>query len=1036
MPKNNITLTRFNIKLIHALLQLAKHQGVSVDNALTNSIIDQSTLETPGQRYPTAAFEALIEHLIGATGNLKLATLAAQATQPRMLGSLGFVMSTAKTLLDAYQMLSDYFALIYEGVHLEILHEQENCILNLHFNKDHHHVSEFFIACLLNWPRWLTGRAIHAQSISYNFQLDNPLSYQQQLALEVNFEQPCNQVVIHNQYMNLACSETNPEMHQLHCNYADSLLIKFSQKQALIAQTKQQIRKILQATNHNEGAAIRREQIAANLNMSLRTFQRKLNAQESNFQKIYDSVRHETCLQLVSNSNLSFSQIAYKLGFANLSAFQKAFKRWMKVPPSQYRKQLALVQIDSQSQVAIPAIDLWHKAMSEQQLTKEINLKLASISAFSKHLLTIAGLAQQTNTKPLTLEQLARISQNSIARLSIYLWPVQQQQLIENIDNADPKTALITFTPQLTISLMLKELPAEQKLKQHFSIASFYQTQNEHNLAFKHFSLIDLQWLKHQDLQAIAAFCVLQINSSSTPSNTHLDALYDLQINCRKLCNKRTQGQEKEESNENNVINQLYIEQLAVWVDLNYLEKAQIRVSDLLNEQLTLNQSVELAIITAQLLVAVKSVEEALTLLTYSAEKYCDIKLDINSESNVLIDISQQLERLGDFCQQQPQAFITPAKCLTLNNTLNNQLSILQKITTICLQENLPLKAAGAIANMLAITLTHCDYYYASFAAAQFAWVCSWFAADIKLAEHCRDRALFLAKQHSEQHLKACELVLFTKVNHWLEPLEQSINALQQEDFNTPLTGKNTLERQVLLQQLLLCTGENLSFLADNCEQILAAFPPTSANLHPQPLTSILYTISTIQTAKDIEQAPIYFNSSIAFGHVFSALYRFDYSLWPLLQHWDAQIESETSSHYVATEAVFMCILMRIHHLQATQNNELAKARIDGDINRLKMWKKQQGDNFSVQYAIAKAVYTAKFLNIEQAIDRFESTYVTIEQQAFLHHKILFYHYYAQLLKSKQPALSALCAEKKSNYLTSWINQRPSSNESLLRTSQ
>ena len=296
------------------------------------------------QRYPTTIFAALISHLTILSKNPNFITLAAETTQPRMLGSIGFVMTTATTLLDAYQMLSDYFSLIYEGVTLRISHEQESCILSLQNHENDAMVNEFFIGCLLNWPRWLIGQTLPAQSIHYTGTERTAKNQHIRLANQVKFNQPRHQIIFQNRYMNLKCAEANPEMHVIHCQFADSLLLKSSHKNALIMQTKYQIRKLMRESKANGNPVIRRSQIAASLNMSLRTFQRRLNSLQSNYQAIFDSVRHEICLQLMGQMETNLSEIAYKLGFSNLSSFQKAFKRWMKTSPSEYRKQIWLAQ--------------------------------------------------------------------------------------------------------------------------------------------------------------------------------------------------------------------------------------------------------------------------------------------------------------------------------------------------------------------------------------------------------------------------------------------------------------------------------------------------------------------------------------------------------------------------------------------------------------------------------------------------------------------------------------------------------------------
>ncbi len=77
--------------------------------------------------------------------------------------------------------------------------------------------------------------------------------------------------------------------------------------------------------------------VAAAFHMSERTFQRRLGDEDTSFQRLVDAVREDMAKIYVAEQKLSFGEIAYLLGYAELSAFLRAFKRWTGVTPPQYR---------------------------------------------------------------------------------------------------------------------------------------------------------------------------------------------------------------------------------------------------------------------------------------------------------------------------------------------------------------------------------------------------------------------------------------------------------------------------------------------------------------------------------------------------------------------------------------------------------------------------------------------------------------------------------------------------------------------------
>ena len=79
------------------------------------------------------------------------------------------------------------------------------------------------------------------------------------------------------------------------------------------------------------------ENVAARLGLGLRTFQRRLSEQEVHFTQLVDALREGQARELVRAGSVSLSEIAFFLGFADQSAFSRAFKRWTGQSPRAYR---------------------------------------------------------------------------------------------------------------------------------------------------------------------------------------------------------------------------------------------------------------------------------------------------------------------------------------------------------------------------------------------------------------------------------------------------------------------------------------------------------------------------------------------------------------------------------------------------------------------------------------------------------------------------------------------------------------------------
>jgi len=79
-------------------------------------------------------------------------------------------------------------------------------------------------------------------------------------------------------------------------------------------------------------------QIALRLGTTEWGLRRALTREDTRYRDLLDSVRSELASDYVRETPLSFTDIADLLGFANPSAFQKAFRRWYGCSPGDYRR--------------------------------------------------------------------------------------------------------------------------------------------------------------------------------------------------------------------------------------------------------------------------------------------------------------------------------------------------------------------------------------------------------------------------------------------------------------------------------------------------------------------------------------------------------------------------------------------------------------------------------------------------------------------------------------------------------------------------
>jgi AraC-like DNA-binding protein len=78
--------------------------------------------------------------------------------------------------------------------------------------------------------------------------------------------------------------------------------------------------------------------VAEAMHMSARTLQRRLESEGASFSEIVDGVRDRLARRWLGDPGRSLAEIGFALGFSDLAAFSRAFKRWTGKPPGAWRR--------------------------------------------------------------------------------------------------------------------------------------------------------------------------------------------------------------------------------------------------------------------------------------------------------------------------------------------------------------------------------------------------------------------------------------------------------------------------------------------------------------------------------------------------------------------------------------------------------------------------------------------------------------------------------------------------------------------------
>lgn len=158
--------------------------------------------------------------------------------------------------------------------------------------------------------------------------------YQAFFGCPVSFEAPYNELILRRAALDRTLATADPVLSRVLEEHMTHVLERLPTEDTFV----QRVRRVLGDALQRQ-ADISLEQLARTLHMSERTLRRRLEAHGTSYKNLLDELRRELACHYVARTQESFEETGARLGFADVSAFYRAFKRWTSTTPAAYRAQ-------------------------------------------------------------------------------------------------------------------------------------------------------------------------------------------------------------------------------------------------------------------------------------------------------------------------------------------------------------------------------------------------------------------------------------------------------------------------------------------------------------------------------------------------------------------------------------------------------------------------------------------------------------------------------------------------------------------------
>lgn len=254
------------------------------------------------------------------------------------LNTVGQIIQTSSTVRDALLQVRSLMHFVTDLYSMEIDLSQKTCVITYHKNEGFDHlpttqmqIGDFLIALTIYELKGLLLKNLKPSMVGLpNFDREHHLAYE--TILQCPARKSAHYIVeFPKEYLDFQIITANYEIQTLLINQINQL----RNPKELSGSLSKRIFNYLITNSYLYSLSI--EAVAGNFNVSVRTLQRKLKDEGASYLQIVEEVRKSLAIHYMRNSTSSVKEISTILGYAEPSAFVRAFKKWTRKTPTDYR---------------------------------------------------------------------------------------------------------------------------------------------------------------------------------------------------------------------------------------------------------------------------------------------------------------------------------------------------------------------------------------------------------------------------------------------------------------------------------------------------------------------------------------------------------------------------------------------------------------------------------------------------------------------------------------------------------------------------
>jgi AraC-like DNA-binding protein len=327
--------------VVYGLDAYMRARGADAGDALRRAGLDPGDLTDPDRRVPLIRYLELLEICADVLEDRQFGLKFGAQYEPRHAGVVGNIALASRTLGEAFEMMGRYLPIMVDAtVHGMDVGDDMAFVYSYYIDPlmmSYRQKADWAIAFACNIaraglgdPRWIPQEVLLPQLAE-----ETPAERRARAEImgdNIRVGHPWAGIRFDAGLLKRRMATADVTIESLMRHYGDLRLAALPEQRGEIEQLRREIARVL--VKGESGI----EHLAKATGTSVRTLQRRLKDADVNYSELQNDVRKTLALNLLENETLALGEIAFSLGYSEVSAFNHAFRRWVGQSPGDYRR--------------------------------------------------------------------------------------------------------------------------------------------------------------------------------------------------------------------------------------------------------------------------------------------------------------------------------------------------------------------------------------------------------------------------------------------------------------------------------------------------------------------------------------------------------------------------------------------------------------------------------------------------------------------------------------------------------------------------